>query len=187
MKKNILFSKNTTALPRWEGQGVGLLALLRHLLRKEFLQIRRNPFLPKLIVVFPIMMMCVMPWVMNMEVKDVSVDVVDNDRSPSSQRLVHRIEQSPYFRFNGQPGTYDEAMRDITDSKADLILVIPHGAERDAVRGEQPQLLIAANSVNGTKGSLGASYLSQTAVMGAAQMTKGNSKRQAGAIASIPI
>ena len=76
-------------------------------------------------------------------------------------------------------------MRDITNSKADLILVIPHGAERDAVRGEQPQLLIAANSVNGTKGSLGASYLSQTAVMGAAQMTKENSKRQAGAIAPL--
>lgn len=45
--------------------------LLLHLLRKEFLQISRNAFLPKLIVVFPIMMMCVMPWVMDMEVRGV--------------------------------------------------------------------------------------------------------------------
>lgn len=148
------------------------ISLLRHLLRKEFLQIRRNPFLPRLIVVFPVVMMCVMPWVMNMEVKDVRVDVVDNDRSPSSQRLVHRIEQSPYFHFNGQPGTYSEAMGDITSSKADLLLVIPHHAERDAVRGHWPQLLIAANAVNGTKGALGASYLSQTAASGAAQMAR---------------
>lgn len=146
--------------------------ILRHLLRKEFLQIRRNPFLPRLIVVFPIMMMCVMPWVMNMEVKDVRVDVVDNDRSPSSQRLVHRIKQSPYFRFNGQSGTYTEALSDLTRSKADLILVIPHHAEREAVRGGHPQLLIAANAVNGTKGALGASYLSQTAAVGAAQMAQ---------------
>lgn len=153
--------------------------LLRHLLHKEFLQIWRNPFLPRLIVVFPIIMMCVMPWVMNMEVKDVHVDVVDNDRSPSSQRLVHRIEQSPYFHFNGQPGTYTEAMSDITGSKADLILIIPHHAERDAVRGQQPQLLIAANAVNGTKGSLGASYLSQTAALEAARMAQTSGSKEA--------
>ena len=175
-----MINKHITPLSSGEGPEVrpvrperllGMRQLL-HLLRKEFLQIRRNPFLPRLIVVFPIMMMCVMPWVMNMEVKDVRVDVVDNDRSPSSQRLVHRIEQSPYFHFNGQPGTYSEAMGDITGSTTDLILVIPHHAEREAVRGGQPQLLIVANAVNGTKGALGASYLSQTAALGAAQMAQ---------------
>ena len=54
---------------------------LKYLIQKEFTQIRRNAFLPKLIVVFPIMIMCVMPWVMNMEVKNIKVTVVDNDRS----------------------------------------------------------------------------------------------------------
>ena len=73
--------------------------MLKYLLQKEFIQIRRNAFLPKLIVVFPIMIMCVMPWVMNMEVKNIKVVVVDNDRSPSSLRLVHRIEASGYFFF----------------------------------------------------------------------------------------
>ena len=47
--------------------------MLKYLLQKEFIQIRRNAFLPKLIVVFPIMIMCVMPWVMNMEVKNIKV------------------------------------------------------------------------------------------------------------------
>ena len=54
---------------------------LKYLIQKELTQIRRNTFLPKLIVVFPIMIMCVMPWVMNMEVKNIKVTVVDNDRS----------------------------------------------------------------------------------------------------------
>ena len=67
---------------------------LQHLLRKEFIQIRRNSFIPRLILFFPIMVMCVMPWVMNMEVKNVVVDVVDNDRSTASQRLVHEIAAS---------------------------------------------------------------------------------------------
>ena len=134
---------------------------LKFLIRKEFLQIRRNAFLPRLIVIFPIMMMCVMPWVMNMEVKNVIVDVVDNDRSTRSQQLVHSIEASNYFIFNGQMPTYQDALNDIEMSRADIVVVIPQYYSRDLTQGKQPQVLIAANAVNGTKGAMGSAYLSQ--------------------------
>ena len=124
--------------------------MLKYLLQKEFLQIRRNSFMPKIIFIFPIMVMCVMPWVMNQEVKNIRVDVVDIDRTMHSQQLVHQIEASNYFIFNGQKATYQEAMKDIETSKADIILEIRDG-----------QYLIAANAVNGTKGSIGSAYLSQ--------------------------
>ena len=135
--------------------------VLKYLIQKEFLQIRRNAFLPRLIVIFPIVMMCVMPWVMNMEVKNVVVEVVDNDRSTLSQQLVHSIEASNYFIFNGQQGTYQAALNDIETSKADMVLVIPQNYSRDLANGGQPQVLIAANAVNGTKGAIGNAYLSQ--------------------------
>lgn len=134
---------------------------LKFLIRKEFLQIRRNAFLPRLIVIFPIMMMCVMPWVMNMEVKNVIVDVVDNDRSTRSQQLVHSIEASNYFIFNGQMPTYQDALNDIEMSRADIVVVIPQYYSRDLTQGKQPQVLIAANAVNGTKGAMGSAYLTQ--------------------------
>ena len=124
--------------------------MIRYLIQKEFLQIRRNAFLPRLIILFPIMIMCVMPWVMNMEVKNIVVDVVDIDRTVESQRLVQQIAASNYFIFNGQKATYAEAMKDIEKGKADIILEIRDG-----------QYLIAANAVNGTKGSMGSAYLSQ--------------------------
>ena len=124
--------------------------MIRFLIQKEFTQIRRNAFLPKLIVLFPIMVMCVMPWVMSMEVKNIKVDVVDIDRNTASQRLVHQIEASRYFIFNGQKGTYREALEDVETGKADAIVEIRDG-----------NILIAANTVNGTKGSMGAAYLSQ--------------------------
>ena len=124
--------------------------MIKFLLQKEFLQIRRNSFMPKIIFIFPIMVMCVMPWVMNQEVKNIRVDVVDMDRTTLSQQLVHQIEASNYFIFNGQKATYQEAMKDIETSQADIILEIRDG-----------QYLIAANAVNGTKGSIGSAYLSQ--------------------------
>jgi ABC-2 type transport system permease protein len=134
---------------------------LRYLIQKEFLQIRRNSFMPKIIFIFPIMVMCVMPWVMNQEVKNIRVDIVDNDRSTRSQQLVHSIEASNYFIFNGQQPTYEAALKDIESSDADIVLVIPKDYSKDLVRGHSPQVLIAANAVNGTKGSIGSSYLSQ--------------------------
>ena len=135
--------------------------MIRYLIQKEFLQIRRNSFLPRLIVAFPIMVMCVMPWVMNMEVKNIVVEVVDNDRSTLSRRLVHDIEASRYFIFNGQQETYQAALQDIERSRCDVVLVIPQDYGRDLALGRPSQVLIAANAVNGTKGSIGAAYLSQ--------------------------
>ena len=123
---------------------------LGYLIQKEFLQIRRNAFLPRLIVAFPIVIMCVMPWVMQMEVKNIVVDVVDIDHTVESQRLVRQIAASNYFIFGGQKSTYSEAMKDIEKGHADVILEIRDG-----------KYLIAANAVNGTKGSMGSAYLSQ--------------------------
>lgn len=134
---------------------------LRYLIQKEIIQIRRNAFLPRLIVVFPIVVMCVLPWVMNQEVKNVKVDVVDNDRTPTSQQLVHHIEASGYFIFNGQRASYDEALQEIERSEADVVVVIPRGYGKQSANGSNSQVLIAANAVNGTKGSIGSAYLTQ--------------------------
>ncbi|MDY2829244.1 MAG: ABC transporter permease [Sodaliphilus sp.] len=132
---------------------------LKYLIEKEVLQIRRNKFLPRMILVFPIMIMCVMPWVMNMEIKNIVVDVVDNDRSTLSAQLVHSIEASDYFKFGGLKASYGEALDDVENSTADVVVEIPHGMECDMVRGEEPQILVAVNAVNGTKGSIGSSYM----------------------------
>ena len=123
---------------------------LKYLIQKEFLQIRRNAFLPRLIILFPIVIMCVMPWVMQMEVKNIVVDVVDIDHTVESQRLVGKIAASNYFIFGGQKATYAEAMKDIEKGRADVILEIRDG-----------KYLIAANAVNGTKGAMGSAYLSE--------------------------
>ena len=135
---------------------------LRYLIQKEFTQIRRNAFLPRLIVMFPIMIMCVMPWVMNMEVKNIRVDVVDIDHTVESQRLIQQVAHSNYFIFNAQQPTYNQALSDVEHGKADVILEIRNG-----------QYLIAANAVNGTKGSMGAAYMSQV-ISGNISSLKGN-------------
>lgn len=134
--------------------------MIKYLIEKEFKQMLRNSFLPKLIFIFPCMIMILMPWAANLEIKNINLNIVDNDHSVVSRRLVDKIRASTYFRLTALPATYDEALLGIEAGTADVILEIPYDFEKDWINGKAPRLLVAANAVNGTKGSLGGSYLS---------------------------
>ena len=134
--------------------------MLRFLIEKEFKQISRHPFIPKIIFIFPCMVMLVFPWAASFEVKNVNLSVVDSDHSPFSVRLVQKIVSSGYFRLADVSNTYSEAMQSIESHTSDIILTIAPGFERDLVSTGSAKVMIAANSVNGTKGGVGTSYLS---------------------------
>ena len=137
-----------------------LFTMIKFLIEKEFKQLIRNSFLPRLILLFPCMIMIFMPWAMNLEVRNVSLNIVDNDHSVLSRRLVDKIAASTYFRLTALPDSYDEALRNVEAGDADVILEIPRYFERDCIGGNAAHVLIAANAVNGTKGGLGSTYLS---------------------------
>ncbi len=134
--------------------------MLRFLIEKEFKQIRRNSFVPRILVAMPLAMMLVFPWAANQEIRDVKLSVVDNDHSTTSQRLVGKVSASGYFRLTDVSSTFPEALRSVESGDADIILEIAPGFERDIIEGEPGRVMIAANAVNGTKGTLGTSYLS---------------------------
>lgn len=135
--------------------------MIKFLIEKEFKQLMRNSFLPRLILIFPCMIMILMPWAMNLEIRNVSLNIVDNDHSVVSRRLIDKIAASTYFRLTALPESYAEALRNVEAGDADIILEIPHDFERDCTTGHSAHVLIAANAVNGTKGGLGGSYLSE--------------------------
>ncbi|MCD7720691.1 MAG: ABC transporter permease [Prevotellaceae bacterium] len=159
---------------------------MRHLLLKELLQLRRNSFLPRLILLFPVMIMCVMPWVMDMEVRNVGLAIVDNDHSLLSRRLIQRVSASSYFRTPSLLPSYEEALRWVEADKADVILEIPQHYERYFGRGSVPTVFVAANAVNGTKGSLGSSYVTQIVALNLSASLK-RPVRQAEAVSFSPL
>ncbi len=134
--------------------------MLKYLLEKEWKQLYRNTFLPKLMIAMPLMMMLVMPWAANQEVKDIRLSLIDNDHTTVSGRLARKVAASGYFRLTNVSGTYAEAMESIESGDADIILEIPADFEKSLTGEGEAGVMISANSVNGTKGGLGSSYLS---------------------------
>ncbi len=132
---------------------------LRYLIEKEFKQIKRNTFMPRLIILMPLVAMIIFPYAANFDVKNINLSIVDHDKSSFSQTLVQKIQSSGYFRISDVSGNYNEAMESIEADESDVILEIPLNFERSLVKEQKADLMISANAVNGNKGGLGSSYL----------------------------
>lgn len=145
--------------------------VIRYLIEKEFLQIRRNAILPKLFVMLPVVMLLVVPFAANQEVKNVRFCVVDSDHSSLSRRLIQKIDASSCFILADVCGSHAGVLNNIDSGNADVALEIGCGFERDLIKTGVADVNVSANAVNGMKGMLAQSYLLQIVADFAAQLT----------------
>jgi ABC-2 type transport system permease protein len=129
------------------------------LLQKEFLQIFRNKTIIGIILVMPVIQLIILPLAADYEVKNINLTVIDHDRSSFSRELLNKITASGYFRLAGYHESFNRSMELIEKDRADLVLEIPAGFEKNLVREKRQQLFLAVNAINGTKASLGGAYL----------------------------
>jgi len=134
---------------------------LKFLIEKEFKQMFRNPLIPRLIVLFPTMVLLVFPWTVSFEIKNIKIDVVDHSKSIYSKRLTDKIAASHYFILNDTPPDYRTAMMNMEYGETDMILEIPSSFDVVLVKNRASGVGMAVNSVNGTQGLLGSNYIMQ--------------------------
>ncbi len=121
----------------------------------------RNPLIPKMIVMYPIMVLLVFPWAVSFEITNIEIDVVDHSKSVYSKRLTDKIAASQYFILNDTPPDYQSAMLNMEQGETDMILEIPASFDRDMVKTRSSGVGVAVNAVNGTQGLLGSNYIMQ--------------------------
>ena len=134
---------------------------LRVLLEKEFRQFFRNPFLPKMVVIFPMMVMLVIPWITTLDVKNISVSIIDYDHSAASRRLITKLNASDNFNVKEISESYASSLERLEDGEVDVIVSIPDDFEKSIASGSPKRVSIAANGVNALKGNLGTQYTVQ--------------------------
>lgn len=135
---------------------------LWYLLEKEFKQFFRDPGLPKMAIAFPVLMMLVFPFAVSMEIRNINLVVVDENRSEVSSELIHTCTASGYFNLVEVCSSPERAMDLMDRNRADAILTIGSDLDRKLGRGEDLPIGIKVNTINGTKGSIGAGYLTSS-------------------------
>lgn len=131
------------------------------LLRKEFILFRKNKFLPKIAFIFPCMVILIIPLVATMDVKHVGVTVVSQDNSTLTSNIISDLEASQFFSVSSEK-SYAKALEYIKKGKTDVILEIPRDFQKNVENGQNQMPHISANGVNGTKGTLGAKYVTES-------------------------
>lgn len=132
---------------------------LRFLLQKEFRQIFRDPSILRIILVMPVIQLLVLPWAADYEMKNIKLAVVNQDGSEYARQLVNKITSSGYFELTSYSSSYDEALRQVENDNADVVLQVPVQFEKKLVREDEATLFMAVNAINGVKASIGSAYL----------------------------
>lgn len=135
--------------------------MLKYLIEKEFKVFVRNRFLPKLIFIFPVVIILLMPWAANLDIKNLKVAVVDEDLSSISSKLVTKIDASKYFMIECCCESYKEAKYLVDNGDIDIVIEIPQNFEKNIIKEGSDKVHLAINAVDAMRGSLGSLYLTE--------------------------
>ena len=135
---------------------------LRCIIRKEFMQVLRDPRMRAILVFPPLMQLLIFGYAVNLDVNTAQIAWMDQDRTPESRELRSEFEGSGRFLFAGAPES-DTAMRRMLDGgRVDAVVRVLPGFGRDVRRGRATSVQVLLDGTNSNTASLVSSYASQT-------------------------
>lgn len=122
------------------------------ILTKEFRQIRRDHLTFAMMVAVPIMQLVLFGYAINTDPKRLPMAAVVADHSEFSRSLIAGLEASGYFQLARHAASEHEAERLLERGEVQFVLVIPPDFSRRLLRGERPQILLAADATDPAAG-----------------------------------
>src|SRR5689334_18284145 len=138
------------------------------IVRKEFVQIFRDPRTLALIIVMPIMQLFLLGYAATTDVKNISMAVWDQSQSPQSRELLDAFRAADYFRIDYFVGSTEQYQALIESGEIRVALVIPPDYDKQLARGDAKVLMV----LDGSDGSVGATALSTSRLIGQSYATK---------------
>jgi len=93
--------------------------------KKEFFHIYRDPRSLALVILMPAILMLLFGYAVTLDVKKVSMAVLDRDKGQESLDFIHRFSASPYFRLRYFARDEKDVKRLIDEGDVKMGLVIP--------------------------------------------------------------
>lgn len=123
---------------------------LTAIIRKEFIQIKRDKASLGIIIVMPMLMMFLFGYAVTTNIDHVSVSVLDLDKSPASRDIIDAFRESTYFDFNYYVSGQEDINRLIDAGEVKAGLIIPANYERDLKRNRAPQVQLVIDGSDPT-------------------------------------
>jgi ABC-2 type transport system permease protein len=104
-----------------------MIARIRTLMWKEFLELRQTPRLLVVLIIAPVMQLTLLGYAATTDVTHVPIVVVDGDRSPRSRALIAQFDASRYFHIVGEGMNPRDVDPYLAEGRAWLALIVPPG------------------------------------------------------------
>jgi ABC-2 type transport system permease protein len=131
---------------------------LRHLMRKELLELRQDPKLFGVLFIAPIIQLTFLGYAATTDVKNVPILVVDSDRTPASQRLIEAFSGSPYFTIVSMVGSVNDIDPSLESGDAWMALSIPAGYGESTASGQSAVVQVVADGTDSNSATLALGY-----------------------------
>ena len=138
------------------------------IVRKEFVQIFRDPRTLALIIVMPIIQLFLLGYAATTDVRNIPVAILDQNQTPQSRELLDAFRAADYFRIDYYVNSPDEYQKLIESGKIRAALVIPPDYDSQLLDGKAQVLFV----LDGSDGSVGATALSTARQIGQSYATK---------------
>lgn len=134
---------------------------LHAMVRKEFVQMRRDPATLRLMLFVPLMQLLIFGYAISTDVRNLPTVVFDQSRSQQSRAFVQRLASTGNFALRGNVASFDEAVQAVNRGRARAAFVLPPTLANDLKRGRPTaiQVLVDASDPTASQNAIGAAQL----------------------------
>ena len=118
------------------------------IVRKEFLQLRRDRITFAMIVAIPIIQLTLFGYAINSDPKHLRTGLLVEDHSEFTRSFVQGMQASNYFDLAEELPNEQAARTELARGKLQFVLTIPPDFTRRLLRGERPPLLLEADGTD---------------------------------------
>ena len=129
------------------------------LIKKEFIQIRRDPRTLGIIIFAPLVMLFLYGYAVNFDIRHIKIIICDQDGSQASRDLIAGLSSSEYFEIKGYTSEPESLITYLDRGQAKAILWIPPRFGRNLAAKQKQEIFLGLDASDANTATIAAGYL----------------------------
>jgi ABC-2 type transport system permease protein len=148
------------------------------ILRKEFIQVLREPRMRALLFIPPLLQLIIFGYAVTLDVDNARIGWMDNDGTPESRALLARFQGSGRFEIVATPRSEAEVQDVLDRGQAHAVVCVLPNFARELARGRTAEVQVLVDGSNSNTAALVSAYAEQVIASFAGDAQPGQTKNR---------
>lgn len=132
---------------------------IKAIAKKEVRQLKRDTRMLFVLFAFPILLLVIFGYAINLDVHHIKMMVYDHDKSVDSRNFINTLTSSDYFDLIGYVKNEHEIKKILDTKQAQCVIVFPKDMSRDLYSNRDAKIQILVDGVDGNTASIVSNYM----------------------------